>query len=309
MEVLSPSTDRLQNVRHPVVTVGSFDGLHLAHQAILREVGQRAEMVHGQSLVMTFDPHPRMVLDEDDAPALLTTLEEKLNVIKNLAIDYTLVWPFTKQLAALSASRFVEEILLKQVGAREMVIGHDHAFGHHREGRLQTLQELGKRHHFTVTAIDPVLYQGSPISSTRIRQCLLKGNVTDANGMLGRPYELEGRVVRGEGRGQQLQYPTANLDVSGQKLIPQNGVYAIRWKRDSDSIGGLLNIGLRPTFDGTRRTLEIHFFDFHGSLYGAWIRIQFIQKIRDERKFASGQSLTDQIKKDEQRARRLLATG
>jgi riboflavin kinase/FMN adenylyltransferase len=309
MEVLAPSSEALKDLRHPVLTVGSFDGLHVAHQAILKEVSRRAKLVRGHSLVVTFDPHPRIVLDGVDAPALLTTLEEKLDLLQDRSIDYTLVWPFTRRLASWPAPRFVEEILWKRLGVREMVIGHNHAFGHDRQGRQQTLRDLGKRYHFTVTAIDPVLYRGDPISSTRIRRRLLSGDVVSAAEMLGRPYELEGRVVRGDGRGRELKYPTANLDIRERKLVPQNGVYAVRWKRASDSPGGLVNIGVRPTFDGKKRTLEIHFFDFQGSLYGERIHIQFIQKIRDERKFASGQNLTVQMKKDEQAARRLLAAG
>jgi len=309
MEVLSPSSNALQNLRRPVVTVGTFDGLHRAHQAILKEIERRAERIQGHSLVMTFDPHPRLVVDRGDAPALLTTRQEKLDLLKEWRIDYTLLWPFTERLASLPASRFVEEILHREVGVHEMVIGHNHAFGHHRQGRLETLQDLGQRFHFTVTAIEPVLYENEPISSTRIRRRLEKGDVGAAAEMLGRPYELEGSVVRGEGRGRKLQYPTANLDVPGRKLIPGNGVYAVRWKRGLDLTGGLVNIGVRPTFDGHRRTLEIHFFDFHGSLYGRQVRIQFIQKIRDERKFTNGSSLTAQMKKDERAARRLLSAG
>ncbi len=309
MEVLSPSSKALKDLCHPVVTVGSFDGLHLAHQAILKEVDRRARRIRGHGLVVTFDPHPRIVLDKSEAPALLTTLEEKLDLLNQQPIDYTLVWPFSRRLAVWPASRFVQEILWKKLGVREMVIGHDHAFGHDREGRLRTLQDLGKRYHFTVTPIDPVLYRKDPISSTRIRRCLLTGDVVPAAEMLGRFYELEGCVVRGEGRGRTLKYPTANLGISGRKLIPGDGVYAVRWKGASVSPGGLANIGFRPTFSGNKRTLEIHFFDFLGSLYGERVCIQFIQKIRDEKRFASGRDLMTQMKKDEQAARRLLAAG
>jgi riboflavin kinase/FMN adenylyltransferase len=309
MEILSPSSKALKDLRRPVVTVGSFDGIHRAHQDILREIERRAERIRGQGLVMTFDPHPRLVVDGGEAPALLTTREEKLDLLRKWRIDYTLLWPFDERTAALPAGRFVEEILHGKIGVHEMVIGHDHAFGHHREGRLQTLRNLGERFHFTVTAIEPVLYENEPVSSTRIRRRLEKGDVGAAADMLGRPYELEGSVVRGEGRGRKLRFPTANLDVPGRKLIPGDGVYAVHWKRDSDLTAGMINIGVRPTFDGTRRTLEIHVFDFQGSLYGENVRIQFIQKIRDERKFISGRSLEDQMKKDEQTARRLLAAG
>lgn len=309
MEVLSPSSKALKKLHRPVVTVGSFDGLHRAHQAILKEIQRRAERIQGHSLVLTFEPHPRDVVDRGRAPALLTTRDEKLDLLRERAIDFTLLWPFTEQVAALPAERFAEEILYRTIGVHEMVIGHNHAFGRHREGHLDTLQALGKRFGFAVTAIEPVLYENEPVSSTRIRRRLKEGDVRAAGEMLGRPYQVKGSVVRGEGRGRKLNFPTANLACPDRKLIPGDGVYAVRWKRDSRLTGGVVNIGVRPTFGGTGRTVELHLFDFQGSLYGENIAVQFIQKIRNERKFAGGRSLAEQMKKDEQAARRLLAAG
>jgi riboflavin kinase/FMN adenylyltransferase len=215
---------------------------------------------------------------------------------------------FTPRLGQMSAEEFVEKVFVESLGIREVVIGHDHAFGQGRRGGLKTLETLGEQHGFNVVAIDPILLEGAPISSTRIRACLLSGRVGEAARMLGRPYHLNGSVVAGKGRGRSLQYPTANLDVDAEKLIPGDGVYAVLscWKKTK--LHGLINIGRRPTFGDGSRTLEIHFFDFEESLYGQKIQIQLIEKIRDERRFTDTGQLKEQIGRDEQVARRILAT-
>ena len=308
MQVFPLSSTRLDELERPIVTVGTFDGIHLAHRAILHEVVNRAQKVGGTSMVLTFEPHPQVQLNPQTAPLLLTTQEEKLGILDSLRLDVVVLLTFTRELAQMEAPEFVEQILHRKLRAWEVVIGHDHAFGRGRQGRLGTLQDLGDRLGFKVDAMEPVLHGGQPISSTRIRRRLRAGQVKEASEMLGRPYSLVGRIIPGDGRGRQLSYPTANLEVPPRKLIPANGVYAVESSFTAPSLRGLLNVGLRPTFGGEARMVEVHFFDFQGSLYGKEISVQLIERIRDEEKFANGTRLSEQIRKDEEVARRLLAS-
>jgi len=307
MEELSLSSKLLHELPHPVLTVGSFDGLHLAHQAILQEVAGRARAAEGSGLVLTFEPHPKTVLNPDSPQPLLTPRDEKLEILRSMALDFLVVLPFTPELSRISAKEFVESILLGMLGTREVVIGHDHGFGRERRGSLKMLRDLAACHEFEVVAIDPILFSGKPISSTRIRRCLLEGRVQEAAKMLGRPYDLSGRVVTGQKRGRDLKYPTANLEVASDKLIPADGVYAVLSAGDRGGLQGMINIGQRPTFGKGNRTLEIHFFDFEGSLYDQSIHVQLIEKIRDEQRFTDARELMEQMQEDEQVARRLLA--
>ena len=308
MLILSSSADKLINLRRPIVTVGSFDGVHLAHRAILQVVNSRAKEVDGTGLVITFEPHPQVLLDPQGAPLLLTSKSQKLAILDDLGLNAVYLLSFTRSLAKMGAEQFVEKILHNRLKTREVVIGHDHHFGQGRQGGLTTLRELGALWDFQVTALEPVLHQGKPISSTRIRRSLLDGAVKQAAEMLGYQYRLAGTVIPGDGRGRSLNYPTANLDVPARKLIPGNGVYAISSCHDELILHGLLNIGSRPTFGGRDRLVEIHFFDFNNTLYGKEVEIQIIDKIRDEIKFSDSTKLTGQIRKDEQVARRLLAS-
>ncbi len=308
MEVLSLSSDRLAKLPRPIATIGTFDGVHLAHRAILEELLSRARSEKGTSLVVTFEPHPQAILNPQTAPSLLTTREEKLAILDRLNLDVVVLVPFTQQLARMKADEFVEGILHRKLGVWEVVIGHDHAFGQKRRGRLETLKQLGARLNFKVDAMQPILHRGKPISSTRIRQKLLRGQVREAAAMLGRPYGLTGHIISGKGRGRTLKYPTANMKVPAQKLIPANGVYAVTCQFLGTVLHGLLNIGFRPTFGAGARTVEIHFFDFQRSLYGKAINIKLIEKIREEQQFEDGAQLSQQIRKDEEMARRLLSS-
>jgi len=308
MQIFALTSKKLSGLRRPVLTVGTFDGVHLAHRTIIEEVVRRARKSRGTSLVVTFEPHPQFILDTQTAPPLLTTQEEKLEILSHLELEGAVLVPFTRELAQMKAADFVKQILHHKLGVWEVVIGHDHAFGQGRRGRLKTLKELGSQLGFKVDAVEPILYRGVPISSTRIRRKLLSGLVREAGEMLGRPYSLSGQVVSGNGRGRILNYPTANMKVQHRKLIPANGVYAVASDLDGITLCGLLNVGLRPTFGGGARTVEIHFFDFRGSLYGKEINVQLIEKIRDEERFEDGAQLSEQIRKDEQVARRLLAS-
>jgi riboflavin kinase/FMN adenylyltransferase len=308
MVIIALSTKELRRFKRPVLTVGTFDGVHQAHRAILKEVVQRARKLGGTSLVVTFEPHPQLILDPQTAPPLLTTQEEKLEILSHLGLEVAILVPFTVELAQMEATEFVKRVLHQNLGVWEMVIGHDHAFGHGRRGRLKMLRELGFHLGFKVDALEPILHRGAPISSTRIRRELLAGQVKEAAEMLGRPYNLAGQIISGEGRGKILNYPTANMEVQPRKLIPADGVYAVASTFDDLRLRGLLNVGLRPTFGGGARTVEIHFFDFQQSLYGEEINVQLIEKIRDEERFEDSAQLSEQIRKDEEAARRLLAS-
>lgn len=307
MHVLSLTSDKLKGFERPVLTVGTFDGVHLAHIAILEKVVERARSEAGTSLVVTFEPHPQALLHPQTAPPLLTTEGEKIEMFSALGLDVLVVLPFTKQLAQMEAREFAKKILHEKLKAWRVIIGHDHTFGRDRQGRLETLEEMGCCLGFKVEAVEPILCRGVPISSTRIRSKLLAGQVREAAEMLGRPYNLAGRIVPGDGRGRFLNYPTANMEVNSEKLIPANGVYAVVSDFTVPALRGLLNVGVSPTFGGTTRRLEIHFFDFQKSLYGQELNIKLIEKIRDEERFEDGARLSEQIRKDEEVARRLLA--
>jgi riboflavin kinase/FMN adenylyltransferase len=298
-------------VRQPasVVTVGTFDGVHLGHQSILRYLVDRSRLKAGISTVLSFNPHPRQVLTGTPMP-LLTTIEERADVLEALGIDRFVVIPFTPEFASLSASAFVTGILVGRVGLQEIVIGYDHGFGKDREGDGELLAALGRQFGFAVDVIPAQVLEADVVSSTRVRQLLVEsGDVRQAAGLLGRPYRLTGTVVRGDGRGRHMGYPTANLAIDMQKVLPRTGVYAVRaWVPGEDEpFGGMLNIGVRPTFDGRDARVEVNLFEFEGDLYGRSLRVDFVEWIRAEAKFQDTATLVEQLSKDEARCKAELA--
>ncbi|MEZ4698806.1 MAG: bifunctional riboflavin kinase/FAD synthetase [Rhodothermales bacterium] len=298
--------DALERNPLSVVTVGTFDGVHLGHRSIVRYLVQRARSQGGLSVVISFHPHPREVVKGEPMP-LLTTVDERADALEDLGLDRFVVIPFTPAFAAMDASAFVEDVLLARVGLKEIVIGYDHGFGKDRAGDSALLRELGARHGFGVDVIPAQVLEADIVSSTRIRQLLVEaGDVRQAAGMLGRPYRLTGEVVHGDGRGRQIGYPTANLAIENpNKVIPRTGVYAVRaWRQGAAApVGGMLNIGVRPTFDGDSMRIEAHLFDVDASLYGESLRIDFIERIRDEQKFRTIDALIEQLSKDEARCK------
>ena len=294
-----------------VVTVGTFDGVHRGHQAILRYLLKRAQEQGGRSVAVSFSPHPREVL-RGEAVSLLTTLEERAALLEALGLDRFIVLPFTRDFAALSAADFVKEILVDRIGLHEVVMGYDHGFGSGREGNVQVMKELGQRYGFTVDVIPPQIVAEHVVSSTEIRMRLAEeGNVTMAAALLGRPYRLEGVVVRGDGRGRQIGFPTANLEVADpRKLLPLQGVYAVRVGIEAGPVryGGMMNIGQRPTFNGSALRSEVHLFDFDKDLYGRTLRIEFVERMRAEQRFASVEALREQLFADQVRCRDALAS-
>ncbi len=285
------------------VTVGSFDGVHLGHQAVLREIDRRAREADRASVLVTFDPHPLEVVNPGAAPPLLTTGPERLEILALSPLDYVLLVRFDRHLAALTPEEFVAQVLLQRCAVRELVIGHDHGFGRGRSGDVDTLRRLGTAHGFDVDVVPPVDFGGQHVSSSRIRRAVAGGDLTTAGAMLGRRYGVVGRVGEGERRGRLLGTPTINLsELSSRKLFPPDGVYAVRVEWRGGSAGGMMNQGPRPTFQDGRRTLEAHIFDFDGDLYGEWVRVEWIERLRDVQRFGSVDQLKEQLQRDRARA-------
>jgi len=296
------------DVTGTVVTVGTFDGVHRGHLDVLARLVERSAATGMSSVLVSFDPHPLEIVNPVAAPPLLSSLDEKLEVIAETGVDYFAVVPFTHALASYSAEAFVSEILRRRFRMRELLIGHDHGFGHHRAGNVAVLQTLGAQDGFSVDVIDAVsLADGQHVSSTSIRRALAGGDLDRAAEGLGRPYSVGGVVTHGQGRGRDMGFATINLaPPSPRKLLPPVGVYAVRVQTPRGAFGGMMNLGPRPTFGETATTLEAHLFGASGDFYGATVRIDFIAFLRDTRKFANAEELMKQLEHDREDALRAL---
>lgn len=293
--------------RGTVATVGTFDGVHKGHWRVLQEIGERAAATGRRSLLVTFDPHPLRIVRPDHAPRLLTTPLEKKEILAESGVDYAVFLSFTEALSRYPPRRFVQEILLARLGVEELVIGYDHGFGRDRSGDPETLIRIGAELGFTVDVVAPISAMGEPISSSRIRGALSAGRVDEATYCLGRPYSIRGVVVRGEGRGRGLGFPTANLVVAdGDKLIPPPGIYAVRGVLRSGTEAGALHVGPRPTFIGSPPSIELHLLDFDRDIYGEEVRVDFVRYLREVRPFATASALVDQMREDVEAARRAV---
>jgi riboflavin kinase/FMN adenylyltransferase len=281
------------------VTVGTFDGVHRAHHAVLQETARRAEAADRACVVVTFAPHPIEVVRPDRAPLRLTTEMERRAVMAACGVEHVLVLRFDATLAALPPEQFVREILMARCGMRELVIGHDHGFGRGRSGDADTLRAIGRVEGFGVEVVPQVEVNGVRVSSSAIRQCLASGDLDGAASMLGRRYDLMARVGEGAGRGRRLGVPTINLrGVSRRKQLPPDGVYAVRVEWRGGRAGGMMNQGPRPTFGETERTLEAHLFGVDADLYGEWVRLEWVARLREVRQFASPAELSRQLERD-----------
>jgi len=293
--------------RPAIVTVGTFDGVHRGHWEVLQEICRRARATGGRSILVTFHPHPLRVVRPEHAPPLLTTLAEKREVLAESGLEYVVFLPFTRTLQRYPARRFVEEILLGRIGMKELVIGYDHGFGRDREGSVETLRQIGVEMGFAVDVVDAFQVEGQPVSSSRIRRLLEEGDPKGAAQLLGRPYWLEGIVVRGEQKGRELGFPTANVQVGDpEKALPREGVYAAYGWVDGRRVPGLLHLGPRPTFPGFSPTVELHLLDWSGDLYGRLLRVEVVDRIRDIVPFPSAEALIEAIRGDERDGRRML---
>ncbi|MDH3734551.1 MAG: bifunctional riboflavin kinase/FAD synthetase [Gemmatimonadota bacterium] len=286
-----------------VVTVGTFDGVHLGHRAILEEIARRARSRDLRSVLLTFDRHPLRVVRPDDAPPLLTTPNEKKEILAQYGLDYVAFVSFTLAFSRYSPREFVEEVLVRRLRARELVIGHDHGFGRGRSGDVGVLESLGAEHGFAVDVVSGIEAAGGVVSSTRIRAAIAEGRVEDARAQLGRPYSLRGTVIHGMGRGRTLGFPTANISPPPpEKLLPAEGIYAVRASIGSELCRGLLHLGPRPTFAGSPPTIELYVLDFERDVYGERVVVEFLKKLRDVAPFASAGELVDQMKEDREHA-------
>ena len=297
------------DVHATVVTVGTFDGVHRGHRDVLDRLVARGKALGRRTVLVTFEPHPLEVVNPAAAPLMLTVGEEKREVLAESGIDYLAVVPFTATLARYAAQDFVMRVLRDRFSMEYLLMGYDHGFGRNREGDVEVLQALGARVGFHVEVVPPVsIGDGRPISSTSIRRAIAGGDLERAAHGLGRPYALGGRVVRGAARGRGLGFPTINLaPPSPRKLLPPNGVYAVRVQTPGGAHGGMLNLGARPTFGDPSVGIEAHLFDTSGDWYDAWVRVDFIARLRDTQKFENAAALVEQLHRDEDDARRALS--
>ncbi|HNP32172.1 MAG TPA: bifunctional riboflavin kinase/FAD synthetase [Flavobacterium sp.] len=290
-------------VKPTIVTIGTFDGVHVGHQKILEQITKEAHDLNCESLVLTFFPHPRMVLQEGTEMKQLNTLDEKINLLDSLGIDNLVVHPFDKEFSRLTAEEFVKEVLVDVFKIRKIIIGYDHRFGRNRTANIDDLIAFGETYGFEVEQISVKEIDEVSISSTKIRNALLEGNIELAAAYLGYNYSLTGIVSKGKQLGRTIGFPTANIKVEeSYKLIPLNGVYIAKSIIEDKTIYGMMNIGTRPTVDGTTQTIEIHFFDFNKDIYNQKITISFLKRIRSEEKFKSVEALKVQLAKDKETA-------
>ncbi|MGO8944291.1 MAG: bifunctional riboflavin kinase/FAD synthetase [Syntrophobacteraceae bacterium] len=295
-----------RKLKNPAITIGNFDGVHKGHQALFQRVKQLAEELNGESVVVTFDPHPLEVLFPEKAPSFITSHRHKLDLIASCGIDATIVIPFDHKFSGMSAREFVEVLLVEKIGAKAIVVGHDYRFGHGREGDIAFLKRLGEQYGFQVQTVTGLKVNDTVVSSTTIRQMIVSGNIKEANRLLGRFFEVRGTVIPGRKRGVSLGFPTANIRMPAL-TSPRTGVYVVQAEVEGKTYGGAANLGYNPTFGDTDLSLEAHLFDFDQDIYGKTITVRFIDRLRDELRFSGPDELAAQIRKDVDTAKKVLA--
>ena len=306
MRIVYNLNELTEPLNNPVLTIGNFDGVHKGHLALFDKVIERAKAINGQSVVMTFDPHPIKVMSPGNGPPLITPIEQKLELISNAGIDVIICLAFTREFASISAEDFVRDILMDNLGVREIVVGYDYTFGNMRQGDVSLLREMGDKLGFRVHVTGPIHLDDAVVSSTSIRKFVQQGNLVDAKRFLGRDYEICGTVGKGKGRGGKLLgFPTANLQPVDE-LIPMRGVYAVTVRVDDRHYCGVTNIGYNPTFGDDALSVETHLLDFSENIVGKMIKVKFIQRLRDEKTFSNVKELSDQIAQDVEQARKLI---
>ena len=307
--IISREINKPISIENPVVTIGSFDGVHNAHVQIIKRINEIAKSINGNSVIITFHPHPRLVLkhNNDYKFNLLTTTDEKADLLEKLGLDYLIIVPFTSEFSTWSAEEFVDKILVKLIKARKIVIGYNHKFGRDRSGDIGFLKQKGSIYGFDVESISKQAIDKINISSTEIRKLLYNGNICDASKLLGHSYFFEGVVVKGKQIGTKINFPTANIDIDHEsKLIPREGVYAIKAMVNDKTLKGMLHIGQKPTLTDMTFSIEANLFDFNENIYGKKIKIFFLEFIRNNFKFDNIQLLKKQLNNDKAKALSIL---
>lgn len=305
MKIKSASDYKL--LSNSVVTIGTFDGVHVGHKKIIKRLVKIAKEENLQAIVLTFFPHPRMVVQNDTNIKMLNTIDEKNKLMESEGIDHLVVKKFTKEFSRLSAQDYVRDILVETLHVKHIIIGYDHHFGRNRTANINDLKAFGEIYDFKVTEISAQEIDEVTISSTKIRNALLEGDIKTANTFLGYNFMLTGTVVQGKGLGKKLNFPTANISIEeSYKLIPKNGVYVVKTKIKGTTVFGMMNIGINPTVDGKVQSIEVHFFDFSKDIYGLQLDVEILERLRDEQKFDSLDELKIQLSKDLINSKRFL---
>lgn len=305
MKIVRGTKNIVDPIINPVVAIGNFDGAHIGHQTIFRKASERAREIQGTAVVLTFEPHPLRVIAPEKVPLLLTTFRKKMELIEQCGINVTVCADFNRQFADQRPRDFAHDVLVKTIGAKEVVVGHDYAFGRGREGTTSYLEKMGVEFGFKVHIIKPVTINDQTVSSSRVRELIENGQVEKASEFLGRPYSLTGPVIQGVKTGGKIGFPTANIDTRHVQ-IPGTGVYAVYIVCEDRRYRGVVNVGFNPTFHRDRLIVEVHILNFHETIYGKDIEIEFIKRIRNEVEFQSADELVAQIKKDIETAKTLL---
>ena len=306
MEVIH-SISNYQPKRPSILTIGTFDGVHIGHQKIIRDLVSKAKEEDLCALVLTFFPHPRMVLQKDTQLKMIDTLEEKRQLLESLEVEILIVQPFTLEFSRLTAIEYTRDILVNGLNISKLIIGYDHRFGRNREATVEDLKHFGLDYDFSVEEIPAQDIASIAVSSTKVRNAISAGEIKKANQYLGRPFSLCGSIVKGDKIGRKIGYPTANLDIKETyKLRPQNGVYLVQSHLNNQKYFGMMNVGKRPTVSGKQIQTEIYFFDFDGDLYGNKLKIELLEKIRDEQKYDSLESLGNQLSIDQKSCQKLI---
>ncbi|MEW6326227.1 MAG: bifunctional riboflavin kinase/FAD synthetase [Thermodesulfobacteriota bacterium] len=292
---------------NPAVTIGNFDGVHLGHQLLFKKVKEQAEATGGESVVITFDPHPVSVLRPQIGLKLISKCSKKLELIEKAGVDVLICIKFTRDFANTTAEEFVDDILWEKIGVKNLMVGYDYSFGRNRQGNIEFLREKGRQLGFSVTVVEPLYVDDIIVSSTKVRELIVAGDMVQVRRLLGRPYQMTGKVLVGKRRGGPvLGFPTANIELAEDELCPGLGVYATQVIYKGKSHDGVMNIGYNPTFGDEHISAEVHVFDFSEDIYGQEIEVNLIERLRDEKKFANPEELIAQIKKDIEKANEIL---